>query len=322
MESPLPKVTQGLSKDSARKQKSITKTNRHLKLSKGKFATSTISGSAGGKGKDTATVLQDRMGSTEDSSAVDLESLGTRLDHIVPSAGKTRKKMVKHLCDRKCLGDMADIPEKFKGNNPLLIPLFFGWERHLAKIKPYDTHVVFYRAPCGRRLRNLMELDRYLQELDSQLAIDLFCRDPELRLYNEFNPVKDISYGKENVVILCVNEVDAEQPDNVEYSYQRIPVTWVKLNLDPNFLVCCDCKDNCRVRSKCACQQLTVESSAVNNRGEPIPDAGYLHRRLRKQLLSSGVYECNSRCKCDKRCGNRVAQNGLQNRLQVFKTEK
>ena len=34
------------------------------------------------------------------------------------------------------------------------------------------------------------------------------------------------------------------------------------------------------------------------------------------------VYECNSRCACSARCHNRVAQNGLQMRLQVFKTEK
>ncbi|XP_052229285.1 histone-lysine N-methyltransferase SETDB1-like isoform X4 [Dreissena polymorpha] len=292
-----------------------------------KFATSTISGSAGGKGKDMATVLQDRLGSTEDSSAVDLESLGTRLDHIIPSADKTRKKMVKHRCDRKCLGDMADIPEKFKGNNPLLIPLFFGWERHVAKTKPYGRRVVFYRAPCGRRLRNLLELDGYLEATDSQLAIDHFCCDPELHVHYEFIPVKtfcdikDISYGKENVVISCVNGVDRHYPDYVDYSNQRIPATGVKLNLDPNFLVCCNCEDNCRDRSKCACQQLTVESSAVTNGGKPIPDSGYRHRRL-EEPLSSGVYECNSRCKCDKRCGNRVAQNGLQNRLQVFKTEK
>jgi hypothetical protein len=34
------------------------------------------------------------------------------------------------------------------------------------------------------------------------------------------------------------------------------------------------------------------------------------------------IYECNSRCKCDSRCHNRVVQNGLSLKLQVFKTEK
>jgi len=34
------------------------------------------------------------------------------------------------------------------------------------------------------------------------------------------------------------------------------------------------------------------------------------------------IYECNSRCKCDMRCHNRVVQHGLTERLQVFKTER
>jgi hypothetical protein len=36
---------------------------------------------------------------------------------------------VKHVCSRKCLNNINDDPEKLKGNNPLLIPLFYGWER-------------------------------------------------------------------------------------------------------------------------------------------------------------------------------------------------
>ncbi|XP_053384935.1 histone-lysine N-methyltransferase SETDB1-like isoform X2 [Mercenaria mercenaria] len=295
-----------------------------------KFTTSTISSSGSNtskSSKDMATVLQERLSTSEDAGTVDLESLGTRLDHIIPDKDRMRKKMVKHKCSRKCLNDVNDDGEKLKGNNPLLIPLFFGWERHVAKTKPYGRRVVFYRAPCGRRLRNLEEVDAFLNLTNSGLSIDSFCCDSELHVHHEFIPVKtfcdikDISYGKENVVISCVNGIDRQYPDYVDYSNQRIPASGVKLNLDPNFLECCDCEDNCRDRKKCRCQQLTVETSAVINGGKPIPDAGYHHRRLPEPLLS-GVYECNSRCKCDKRCRNRVVQNGLSNRLQVFKTEK
>jgi histone-lysine N-methyltransferase SETDB1 len=56
-----------------------------------------------------------------------------------------------------------------------------------------------------------------------------------------------LSYGKENVPISCVNAIDRLYPDYVEYSNVRIPTKGVKLNLDPEFLVCCDCTDNCRV---------------------------------------------------------------------------
>lgn len=32
------------------------------------------------------------------------------------------------------------------------------------------------------------------------------------------------------------------------------------------------------------------------------------------------IYECNMWCKCGTRCANRVVQNGIQHRLQVFHT--
>lgn len=39
-------------------------------------------------------------------------------------------------------------------------------------------------------------------------------------------------------------------------------------------------------------------------------------------LLSSSVYECNKRCKCNvNMCTNRLVQHGLQVRLQLFKTQ-
>lgn len=37
-------------------------------------------------------------------------------------------------------------------------------------------------------------------------------------------------------------------------------------------------------------------------------------------MVSTGIFECNSNCKCDHRCSNRVAQNGISLRLQLFKT--
>lgn len=37
-------------------------------------------------------------------------------------------------------------------------------------------------------------------------------------------------------------------------------------------------------------------------------------------LFLLGIFECNSNCKCDYRCSNRVVQNGISVRLQLFKT--
>ena len=75
--------------------------------------------------------------------------------------------------------------------------------------------------------------------------------------FQTFCDIKDISYGKENVVISCVNGIDRQYPDYVDYSNQRIPASGVKLNLDPNFLECCDCEDNCRVSQHCQFSAIT-----------------------------------------------------------------
>ncbi|RUS84016.1 hypothetical protein EGW08_008238, partial [Elysia chlorotica] len=226
-----------------------------------------------------------------------------------------------HACSKDCLN--GDDPAKMKGRNALTIPLLYGWERQLCKARPASKRLVIYRAPCGRRLRNIKEIDKYLWITDSLLTIDLFSFDQHLHVDTEFVPIKtfcdikDLSYGRENYPISCVNGVDRHYPDYVEYSDYRIPSKKVNLNTDPDFLVCCDCTDNCRDRSKCACQQLTIENTSWI--GDKDPTAGYHHRRL-KEPLFTGIVECNSRCKCDKRCSNRVAQHGLSMRLQVFKT--
>ncbi|XP_052688916.1 histone-lysine N-methyltransferase SETDB1-B-like isoform X2 [Crassostrea angulata] len=253
------------------------------------------------------------------------ESLGERLDSVISVKDhQARKIFIDHVCGPSCL--LEDDPVKYKGTNPLLIPLLCGWERHVCKIKPAYKRAVLYRAPCARRLRSMGEVELFLALTDSNLPIDLFCFDPQLHVHKEFVPVKtfcdikDLSYGKENVPISCVNAIDRSYPDYVEYSNVRIPTKGVQLNLDPDFLACCDCTDNCRDKSKCACQQMTVDSTAVAG-GRINPEAGYSHRRL-QEPIRTGIYECNSKCRCDKRCVNRVAQNPLAVRLQVFKTEK
>ena len=38
-------------------------------------------------------------------------------------------------------------------------------------------------------------------------------------------------------------------------------------------------------------------------------------------LFPGRIYECNQNCACGSQCFNRVVQNGIQLRLQVFKTE-
>ena len=43
--------------------------------------------------------------------------------------------------------------------------------------------------------------------------------------------LKDISYGKEDVPVSCVNSVDNSSPEYIEYSTKRLPQEGVSLNL-------------------------------------------------------------------------------------------
>ena len=62
---------------------------------------------------------------------------------------------------------------------------------------------------------------------------------------------------------------------------------------------------------------LTIKTDLLSNNFS-IP---FLGRRL-PEIVPTGIFECNSKCKCDCRCSNRVAQNGISVRLQLFKTHR
>lgn len=229
-----------------------------------------------------------------------------------------------HKCAPGCL--KGDDPDAYLGKNPLSIPCLLGWERHIVKQSKKSKRRVFYVAPCGRRLRNIAEVAHYLELCKSLLTVDLFCFDSFVNVFCQFVPetvrtnVEDLTYGKEQVPVSCVNSLDDAYPPFVDYSSARYPGKGVQLNLDPEFLCGCDCEDDCQDREKCSCQQLTVAATEALTTGRN-PDAGYHYRRLQEPLIT-GVYECNSQCRCSRRCYNRVVQNGLRARLQIFKTEK
>jgi len=136
-----------------------------------------------------------------------------------------------------------------------------------------------------------------------------------------YSRINDITYGKENVPVSCVNSIDRSNPEYVDYSTMRTPREGVNLNLDSNFLACCDCTDDCQDKEKCQCWQLTIQNTACQKRKKVDLNAGYQYRRLMNRMIT-GVYECNSSCRCRKTCLNRVAQRPLQLRLQLFKTDK
>ncbi|CAK1546469.1 unnamed protein product [Leptosia nina] len=226
-----------------------------------------------------------------------------------------------HICSPACKRKDVLALKELRTYNPLSKPLLSGWERQLVRSK--NDKRVMYRAPCGRRIRNMDELLRYLQTIQSDMGVDLFDFGPSTHCLAEFIidkfivSKKDLSHGKENVPVPCVNYYDSSLPEFCSYNTERTPTAGVPLNLNPEFLCGCDCEGDCEDKSKCACWKMTLEGArTIGLEGENV---GYAYKRL-PEPLPSGIYECNSRCKCKSTCMNRVAQHPLQLKLQVFKT--
>ena len=75
-----------------------------------------------------------------------------------------------------------------------------GWSRDLAKQQHGERLTIVYRAPCGRRMRNMDEVHRYLRLTENQLGVDLFCFDSFVLCFTEFEP--EVVYSKINGMFL------------------------------------------------------------------------------------------------------------------------
>lgn len=230
------------------------------------------------------------------------------------------RKYVTHECSPSCL---FQITHNLSTYSPLSKPLLSGWERQICKAKGKKS--VLYKAPCGRRLRNMSELHRYLRMTNCSLNVENFDYDFMIHCLAEYvidtciMNKPDISEGVENMMVPCVNYYDTTMPPPCVYSAKRLPTEGVNLNLDDSFMCGCDCTDDCLDKTKCQCWQLTIAGAKYGNPYTPAEEIGYEFKRL-PEPVPTGIYECNSQCKCKSSCLNRVAQQPLQMKLQIFKT--
>lgn len=84
---------------------------------------------------------------------------------------------------------------------------------------------VIYKAPCGLCLRNMAEIQHYLfQTRCDFIFLEMFCLDPYVLVDRPFQPqrpfyyIPDITGGKEDIPLSCVNEIDTTPPPKVAYS--------------------------------------------------------------------------------------------------------
>ncbi|XP_055215822.2 histone-lysine N-methyltransferase SETDB2 isoform X5 [Gorilla gorilla gorilla] len=232
-----------------------------------------------------------------------------------------------HDCSGACLMKM---PLNLKGENPLQLPIKCHFQRRHAKTNSHSSALhVSYKTPCGRSLRNVEEVFRYLLETECNfLFTDNFSFNTYVQLARNYPKQKevvsdvDISNGVESVPISFCNEIDSRKLPQFKYRKTVWPRAYNLTNFSSMFTDSCDCSEGCIDITKCACLQLTARNAKTSPLSSDKITTGYKYKRLQRQI-PTGIYECSLLCKCNRQlCQNRVVQHGPQVRLQVFKTEQ
>uniref|UniRef100_A0A667X4Z6 Euchromatic histone-lysine N-methyltransferase 1a n=1 Tax=Myripristis murdjan TaxID=586833 RepID=A0A667X4Z6_9TELE len=124
---------------------------------------------------------------------------------------------------------------------------------------------------------------------------------------------RDISRGYEAVPISCVNGVDSEPcPQNFKYIADNCVTSPLNIDKDITHLQHCTCTDDCS-SSTCMCGQLSLRCWYDSEGRLPLD---FCERE------PPVLFECNHACSCWRTCRNRVVQNGLRARLQLYRTQK
>ncbi|XP_037653076.1 histone-lysine N-methyltransferase EHMT1 isoform X5 [Choloepus didactylus] len=123
---------------------------------------------------------------------------------------------------------------------------------------------------------------------------------------------RDIARGYERIPIPCVNAVDSEPcPSNYKYVPQSCVTSPMNIDRNITHLQYCVCVDDCS-SSNCMCGQLSVRCWYGKD-GRLLPEFDMAAPPL--------IFECNHACACWRSCRNRVVQNGLRARLQLYRTQ-
>ncbi|KAJ6430280.1 hypothetical protein OIU84_021642 [Salix udensis] len=116
----------------------------------------------------------------------------------------------------------------------------------------------------------------------------------------------DISNKKESVPVFLFNDIDNDN-DPLCYQYLERTVFPVFVITNGSNGTGCDCVSGCS--DGCFCErknggEFAYDENGFLLRGKPV------------------VFECGVSCKCPPTCRNRVAQRGLRNRLEVFRSRE
>ncbi|XP_013409361.1 uncharacterized protein LOC106172957 isoform X1 [Lingula anatina] len=122
---------------------------------------------------------------------------------------------------------------------------------------------------------------------------------------------RDISLGREQNVIACVNAIDDyDYPRDFVYVIENVQTEPMNINNLITSLQHCKCRDDC-ASLLCNCSRNSVRCW-FDKEGRLVPEFNQAEPPL--------LFECNKACSCWMTCRNRVVQNGISTRLQLFRT--
>uniref|UniRef100_H2TK97 Euchromatic histone-lysine N-methyltransferase 1b n=1 Tax=Takifugu rubripes TaxID=31033 RepID=H2TK97_TAKRU len=137
-------------------------------------------------------------------------------------------------------------------------------------------------------------------------------KDPP-QVEHESHRCRKNSLGHERVPIPCVNSVDSEPyPEGYKYIPENCVTSPMNIDRNITHMQYCVCKENCST-SICMCGQLSLRCW-YDKTGRLLPEFCREEPPL--------IFECNHACSCWRTCKNRVVQNGLRTKLQLFRTSK
>ncbi|XP_042735324.1 histone-lysine N-methyltransferase EHMT1 isoform X9 [Lagopus leucura] len=189
-----------------------------------------------------------------------------------------------------------------------------------ARENRYECVVLFLSRGSDVTLKNKEgETPLQCSSLNSQVWVALQM-NKTLRESSTEKPVqiekvvsRDIARGYERIPIPCVNSVDSEPcPSNYKYVSQNCVTSPMDIDRNITHLQYCVCIDDCS-SSNCMCGQLSMRCW-YDKDGRLLPEFNMAEPPL--------IFECNHACSCWRTCRNRVVQNGLRTRLQLYRTQK
>jgi hypothetical protein len=107
-----------------------------------------------------------------------------KLENVKPMLRKGIINYKSHSCGHKCVMKWEEESKLFRHFNPLLAPMINGWQRQMAMQSRSSKKWVNYVTPCGVMLRNISEVENYLQITNSKLTIDTFTFDSMIHTGN------------------------------------------------------------------------------------------------------------------------------------------